>query len=141
MSFSESMDTVFAFLPGLAPFHLFAFSTLLGTQLYQSFVMTKVCFQALPRPAFTTLQKRIFPIYFRGQSLLLVLTAVTFPARSLLSLAQHKGNWVPFVVAGVTAALNLVVYGPRTQQVMIERIHQGTSSIIPSILIGGTEYV
>jgi hypothetical protein len=87
--------------------------------------MTKVCFQALPRSAFTTLQKRVFPIYFQAQSLLLLLTAITFPAHSLVSLVQWKGNWIPFAIAGVTAALNLVVYGPRTQKAMIDRTHQG----------------
>ncbi|KAI1465353.1 uncharacterized protein F4812DRAFT_461661 [Daldinia caldariorum] len=87
----------------LAPIHLFSYSTLLGMELYQSFVMTKVCYQELPRLAFTTLQKRIFPIYFRGM-----------------------GNWIPFAVAGVTALLNLMLYGPRTRQIMIQRIHQET---------------
>ncbi|KAF2794496.1 hypothetical protein K505DRAFT_275084 [Melanomma pulvis-pyrius CBS 109.77] len=126
MMFSQLTSTLSSFVPGLAPFHLLAYSTLLGAELYQSFVVTKVCFQALPRSAFTTLQKRIFPLYFQGQSLLLVLVAVTFPSHSVLSLAQKKGDWIPFVIAGVTAVLNLVIYGPRTQKVMVDRIHQET---------------
>lgn len=110
----------------LAPLHVLSFSTLLGTQLYQSFVMTKVCHQALPRTAFTTLQKRIFPIYFRGQTLLLFITAATIPPYGPWTLKASKSNWVPFVVAGVTALLNLVVYGPRTRQIMVDRIYQET---------------
>ncbi|KAK0733142.1 hypothetical protein B0T26DRAFT_616456, partial [Lasiosphaeria miniovina] len=110
----------------LAPYHLLFFSTLLGTELYQSFVMTKVCFQALPRSAFTTLQKRVFPLYFRGQSLLLVLAAATVPPLGPLSLVQRKADWIPFAVAGATAALNLVRYGPRARQAMIERVHHET---------------
>lgn len=109
----------------LGPLHIFFYSSLLGTELYQSFVLTKVCFNALPRSAFTTLQKRLFPVYFRGQALLLLLTAVTIPPTGPLSLVASKANWIPFTIAGVTAALNLLIYGPRTQQAMIERIHQG----------------
>ncbi|SPQ26472.1 3bfbf0cb-2ea7-4c18-931f-236460dde96c [Thermothielavioides terrestris] len=90
----------------LAPFHLLLYSTLLGTELYQTFVNTKVCYVTLPRSAFTTLQKRIFPIYFRSQS--------------------KRADWVPFAVAGVTALLNCLVYGPRTQKAMVDCIHQET---------------
>ncbi|KAL2192839.1 hypothetical protein P885DRAFT_5136, partial [Corynascus similis CBS 632.67] len=61
------------------PYHLLFYSTLLGTELFQSFVNTKVCFVALPRSAFTTLQKRIFPIYFWAQTTLITLSALTFP--------------------------------------------------------------
>jgi hypothetical protein len=110
----------------LAPIHLIAYSTLLGTELYQSFVMTKVCFQALPKTAFTTLQKRVFPLYFKGQSMLMLLAAATLPPYGPLSLVQSsKLDWIPFAVAGVTAVLNLVVYEPRTRGAMVERIHQG----------------
>jgi hypothetical protein len=110
----------------LAPLHLLSFSALLGTQLYQTFVVTKICFVSLPRGAFTTLQKRLFPIYFRGQSLLLLLTVVTIPSQGPLTLIANKAAWISFAVAGVTATLNLLVYGPRTKQIMIERSHQET---------------
>ncbi|KAI0810419.1 hypothetical protein GGR55DRAFT_679012 [Xylaria sp. FL0064] len=110
----------------LAPLHLLAFSTLLGTQLYQSFVVTKICFVSLPRPAFTTLQKRLFPIYFRSQSLLLLLTVVTVPSRGPLSMIASKAAWIPFAIAGLTATLNCWVYGPRTRQIMLERIQLET---------------
>jgi hypothetical protein len=109
----------------LAPYHLLFYSTLLGTELFQTFVNTKICYMALPRSAFTTLQKRLFPIYFRGQTILLLLTAVTFPPRGLLSLVEHRADWIPYTLAGVTAVLNLVVYGPRTQMAMVDCIHQG----------------
>ncbi|OTB02939.1 hypothetical protein M426DRAFT_74278 [Hypoxylon sp. CI-4A] len=110
----------------LAPVHLLSYSTLLGMQLYQSFVMTKISYQALPRSSFTTLQKRVFPMYFRGQSLLLLLTAITIPPNGPFTLHASKSNWIPFAIAGATALLNLLVYGPRTRQVMIDRIHQET---------------
>ncbi|KAL7620572.1 hypothetical protein AAE478_009567 [Parahypoxylon ruwenzoriense] len=109
----------------LAPLHILSYSTLLGAELYQTFVMTKVCYQALPKSAFTTLQKRVFPIYFRGQTLLLLLAAITIPPHGPLTLQANKGNWIPFAIAGGTAFLNLMIYGPRTRQIMVDRIHQG----------------
>ncbi|KAJ8108134.1 hypothetical protein OPT61_g8381 [Boeremia exigua] len=110
-------SVIAAAMPSL---HLFAYSTLLGTELYQSFVMTKLAYQALPRSAFTTLQKRVFPVYFQSQTLLLGLVALTLPTS-----AVSQTNLITFTVAGGTALMNLLVYGPRTQQLMIERIHQG----------------
>lgn len=95
----------------------------------QSFVMTKICFQALPMPQFTTLQKKVFPIYFKLQVGLLALTAATHPPLSLLSLSKHWWEYVPLAVALGVSGLNLVVYGPRTEKVMIERVHQGQSRV------------
>jgi hypothetical protein len=111
-------------VPILAPVHLLAYSALLGTELYQSFIMTKVSYQALPRSAFTTLQKRVFPAYFQTQSLGLLLVALTAPPYGPVSLLQAKTEWMSFVVAGLTAGLNLLVYGPRTKDLMVERVHQ-----------------
>ncbi|KAH6865197.1 hypothetical protein BKA58DRAFT_322228 [Alternaria rosae] len=116
-------DYVAAVLP---PVHLLAYSTLLGTELYQTFVMTKVSYQALPRSAFTTLQKRVFPIYFQSQSILLLIVAATCPPQGALSLLAEKSDWIAFAIAGVTAGLNLVKFGPRTKDLMIERVHQAT---------------
>ena len=90
--------------------------------------MTKICFNALPISAFTTLQKRVFPAYFRIQSLLLLLTAATHPPYGPLSLVRLPGDWIPLAFGGVLAALNLIIYGPRTQEMMIDRIHQGQFS-------------
>ncbi|KAI1500206.1 hypothetical protein F5X99DRAFT_410356 [Biscogniauxia marginata] len=110
----------------LAPLHLLFFSALLGAELYQSFLVTKICFSALPRPSFVSLQQRLFPAYFRAQSLLLLLAAATVPPSGPSSLAAKKGAWIPLAVAGAAALLNLVLYGPRTKQLMIERAHQET---------------
>jgi hypothetical protein len=108
----------------LPPFHLLAYSTLLGTELYQSFLMVKIAYQALPRSAFTSLQKRVFPIYFRIQSLLLLVVAATASPRGPLSLWENNPDWISFVVAGLTAGLNLLIFGPKTQELMIQRVHQ-----------------
>lgn len=109
----------------LAPCHMLLYSALLGTELFQTFVNTKVCFNALPRSAFTTLQKRIFPIYFRGQVILLLLTAMTFPPHGLPSLVRRKSDWIPHIVAGATALLNVFVYEPATRAAMVACTHQG----------------
>lgn len=92
--------------------------------------MTKVCFQVLPMPQFTTLQKKIFPLYFKLQTGLVALVVVTHPPMSLASLINGWWDYVPLAVALGVSTLNLVVYGPRTQEVMIERIHQGKESHI-----------
>ena len=112
--------------------HFLLYSTLLGTELYQTFILTKVTFQALPRPAFITLQKRLFPVYFRIQTFLLVLTAVTFPPRGLLSLSEAKLDGALFFMAGVTAMGNLIVYEPRTQAAMdaVAKVGQGMKLIL-----------
>ena len=90
--------------------------------------MTKINYQALPISAFTTLQKRAFPLYFQTQSLLLALTAATVPPYGLVSLAGSSGDAITLGVAGAMAALNLLRYGPSTSRAMVERTHQGTRS-------------
>jgi hypothetical protein len=109
----------------LPPIHLLAYSTLLGTELYQSFMMTKISYQALPRAAFTTLQKRVFPVYFQSQSLLILLVTLTSPPHRPSAVMQDKCAWLPLLIAAMTAGLNLVVYGPRTQDLMVQRVHRG----------------
>ena len=52
--------------------------------------MTKVAYLALPTSAFTTLQKKVFPVYFQLQSLLLVATALTYPPTSVLALFRAQ---------------------------------------------------
>lgn len=128
----SSNDAVNSLVPRVfgntAPYHLLLYSALLGTELFQTFVNTKVCFLALPRSAFTSLQKRLFPIYFATQTVLVVLSALTFPPHGLSSLILQKGDWIPYAVAFGTSLLNLVVYGPRTRRAMVNCIHQGNIS-------------
>jgi hypothetical protein len=120
----------------LPPAHLLAYSTLLGTELYQSFIMTKVSYQALPRSAFTTLQRRVFPIYFQSQSILLLIVAATFPPHGPLSLFGQRGDWIALTMAGLPAALNLLVFGPRTKDLMTERVHQGKNTRVGETIQG-----
>ncbi|KAJ5440186.1 uncharacterized protein N7458_011184 [Penicillium daleae] len=98
----------------LLPYHLLSYGALLGTEVYQSFVNTKLCFQALPMREFLTLQKRLFPVYFKCQVGLAALTAATHPPYSILSLAKDPWGTMPLVVVLVTGSLNWFVFGPRT---------------------------
>ncbi|EWG45113.1 hypothetical protein FVEG_06035 [Fusarium verticillioides 7600] len=113
----------------LAPVHLLCFSTLLGSQLYQTFIVTKVTFKHLPRTPYINLQKTLFPIFFQGQALLLFLTAITLPPYGVLSLIEHKSDWIPFAISGFVSGLNLMVFGPRTRQLMLDRVEQRTLEV------------
>ncbi|EFQ31016.1 uncharacterized protein GLRG_06160 [Colletotrichum graminicola M1.001] len=115
-----------AFMANIAFCHVIPYATLLGTSLFQTFVNTKSCHSELPRSAFTTLQKRLFPVYFRCQAVLLVLTAITFPPYGPSSLLLEKRDWAPLAIVGLTTVANLFIYGPKTRQAMIDRVHQET---------------
>ncbi|KAH7027768.1 uncharacterized protein B0I36DRAFT_364922 [Microdochium trichocladiopsis] len=132
----------------LAPVHLLSYSALLGMQLWQSFAVTKITFQALPRSAFTTLNKRIFRAYFLTQSVLVLVTAVTTPTNNLLTLlswlpllratttttttsdnssSPSTATWgITFAIMSVSSLLNLFLWEPRSRQAMIDRTHQET---------------
>ncbi|KAK4096808.1 hypothetical protein N658DRAFT_479975 [Parathielavia hyrcaniae] len=127
LSSLTTLATLFSpLLTNPASYHLLSYSTLLGTSFYQTFINTKICYLALPRSAFTALQKRIFPVYFACQATLLVLSALTFPPHGFVSLVRHKADWVSYVVAFVAAVLNLGLYGPRTAVAMGLWAHQET---------------
>ncbi|KAJ5222074.1 uncharacterized protein N7469_010961 [Penicillium citrinum] len=98
----------------LLPYHLFSYGALLGTELFQTFVNTKLCFKYLPMREFLVLQKRVFPIYFASQVGLVVLTAATHPPYSIFSLVADTSSTVSLAVVLVTGLLNWAVYGPRT---------------------------
>ncbi|KAJ5182496.1 hypothetical protein N7492_000112 [Penicillium capsulatum] len=108
------MDTALKTVGNLLPYHLLSYGALLGTELFQSFVNTKICFQALPMREFIGLQKRIFPVYFGCQVGLAALTAATRPPYSVLSLGQDAWGTTSLVVVLVTGTLNWFVFGPRT---------------------------
>lgn len=127
------------------PYHLLAYGTFLGSQLYQvrlhpilpktllfqvlsltetccyivqSFINTKICYRSLPPQPFHNLNKRLWPVYFRCQLGLALLTVATKP-----------GGWLPpanlsnvlLGVACTMAGLNWYTYGPRTSDAMVER--------------------
>ena len=122
-----------------------SYGTLLGSSIFQSFIGGVVAYNCLPRPQFATLQTAIFPIYFSLQSACPVLLALTYPGSSASknSLLGGGGSTAPSGYTGVLASenrwsvaapmaailaanlLNLVWAGPRTNEIMRLRKHQG----------------
>jgi hypothetical protein len=121
----SKMGSTLSVLASLKPYHLLGYGMLLGTELYQSFFMTKICFQVLPRPAFHTLQKKIFPIYFALQGILVLILIITYPPHSVTSLVRSTSDLVALTFTGVMSLLNYFVYGPCTSAAMMDRTHQG----------------
>ncbi|RMJ28789.1 hypothetical protein PHISP_00336 [Aspergillus sp. HF37] len=98
----------------LLPYHLLSYGALLGSELYQTFINTKICFRALPMREFLVLQKCLFPAYFRTQLGLVALTAATRPPAGIGSFVRHVSDAVPLVIIATTGGLNEWVFGPRT---------------------------
>lgn len=121
----------------------YSYGTLLGSQVFQSFIGGIVAYRALPRPQFSSLQQAIFPIYFSMQTALPVILALTYPGErtamafraSSLSGVLEKQNILhvltPLVAMFVTSLANLVAVGPATTRIMKERKHQGNVTILP----------
>jgi hypothetical protein len=125
-------------------YHIITYGTLLGSNLFQTFLAGPVAFKALPRPSFSVLQQAIFPPYFTFQTALPIILALTWPGEKLASvggavarrnaglsgLLADENRWIaliPVVTMFATSLLNLVLLGPATTKVMRERKHQGKS--------------
>lgn len=63
---------------------------------------------------FLTLQKRLFPVYFKCQVGLAALTAATRPPYSIFSPAKDPWGTIMLVLVVTTGSLNWFIYGPRT---------------------------
>jgi len=124
-------------LGSLAGYHVVTYGTLLGTVAYQSFVGGTVAYKALPRPQFSSLQQKIFPIYFGIQTALPVVLALTYPgsktslgtASSLSGVVAEANRMtvlMPLAAMFVAGLANLVYGGPATTSIMKERKHQET---------------
>ncbi|KAK2767412.1 hypothetical protein FQN54_003568 [Arachnomyces sp. PD_36] len=120
----------------LAPFHVISYGTLLGSQVFQTFVGGIVAFRTLPRPQFATLQTAVFPIYFGLQTALPVIVAITYPGlksiqgqgpSSLYGLLEKENRFttlVPIVTMFATGLANMLVVGPATTKIKDERNRQ-----------------
>lgn len=114
----------------LPPVHLMAWGALVGTDLYQTFINTKLCYNHLPMAQFTNLTKRIFPVYFAIQLGLSVVTILSVPPYGPLAAFMTGSkipvwtSWVPLAVSVACAVWNVFVWGPRASVLMIERVHQ-----------------
>lgn len=133
------------------PYHIIAYGTLLGTEVFQSFIAGVQAYRVLPRPQFATLQSALFPIYFSMQTALPLVLALTFPgavhgaqisattsttswgvstsAGGVFGVFETANRWsvlVPLATTFVTSLVNLVYVGPLTTKIMRERKHQET---------------
>ncbi|KAL4952579.1 hypothetical protein BDW69DRAFT_19756 [Aspergillus filifer] len=115
------------------PFHILSYGTLLGVQIYQSFISGIIAFRALPRPQFSALQAKIFPTYFALQTALPVVVALT-ASRSGQTLGvsgllepEHKFKvLLPLATAFVTGLINFGFLRKMTVETMRQRKHQET---------------
>ncbi|ERT00771.1 uncharacterized protein SPSK_07924 [Sporothrix schenckii 1099-18] len=117
-----------------APYHVLSYGTLLGTTFFHSFVNGIVQFKTLPRPQFSALQARLFPIYFGIQSAVPLVLAITYPgggpnhdSAGITGLLQTSNRWgflVPIATICATGLVNLLVLLPATTKVMAERYSQ-----------------
>ncbi|KAL1873453.1 hypothetical protein VTK73DRAFT_951 [Phialemonium thermophilum] len=112
-----------------APYHILSYGTFLGTTFFHSFINGIVAFRVLPRPQFSALQAKLFPIYFSLQTVLAVILALTYPGsgNSLSSVAgvvAPANRWsvlLPLVCMFLFGLSNLAVIGPATTKCMRER--------------------
>ncbi|KAE8451290.1 hypothetical protein EG329_004455 [Mollisiaceae sp. DMI_Dod_QoI] len=119
-----------------APYHIFTYGTLLGTEFFQTFVGGIISFQVLPRPQFSQLQQKLFPVYFGLQTALPAVLALTYPG-SRTALGPVSGlrgafaevnRWTvlaPLATMFVTSAVNGLYFGPETTRIMRKRKVQG----------------
>lgn len=116
----------------------YRYGTLLGTEVFQSFVAGITAYKVLPRPQFATLQSALFPIYFSMQTALPIILALTFPGErtaigrlpssisGVLDPSLRTHVFAPLAIMFVTALANLSYIGPQTTKIMRERKHQET---------------
>jgi hypothetical protein len=106
----------------------------------KSFIGGVTAYKALPRPQFSSLQQKIFPVYFGMQTILPVVLALTYPgvktrytegvtsASGFRGTFQEANRWsvlAPIAFIFVSGLVNWAFIGPATTAIMIERKHQG----------------
>ncbi|GAA5870808.1 hypothetical protein JCM16303_001591 [Sporobolomyces ruberrimus] len=93
--------------------------TLLGSTLWHGFIGGLVSYRTLPRQQFGNLQSKLFPHYFRLQSIgSLALLGLYHRAGKLIK--SDRNMWVLSVMA-VTSSLNWIIVGPWATAVMKKR--------------------
>jgi hypothetical protein len=120
-----------------------SYGTLLGAQIYQSFIGGTTAYKALPRPQFAALQNKLFPIYFSLQSALPLALALTFPGKfgttdlsSVYGVIAEENRYtvlLPLVTVSVAGLVNMFYLTPLVGRVMKERFQQGLSPLPLSV--------
>ncbi|RMZ87466.1 hypothetical protein DV736_g5307, partial [Chaetothyriales sp. CBS 134916] len=125
-------------LVSAAPYHLLSYGTLLGTEVFQTFIAGIVAFRTIPRAQFVTLQTALFPIYFSIQTALPVVLALTYPAErtaistipagiyGVLDSQNRLRVLTPLAIIFVSAAANKVYIQKEVIKATRERKHQET---------------
>lgn len=96
--------------------HVLSYGTLLGTTLFQTFIVGPVQFTTIPRQQFGNIQAKLTPIYFGIQ----VVTA----AACYFTVSDTTGTYNELLALGVTALgslINLLLVGPKTTSIMQRR--------------------
>jgi hypothetical protein len=112
------------------------YGTLMGSTFYQSFVNGIISYQALPKPMFSQLQQKIFPVYFAMQTALPAVLALTYPGSrgalgppssfsGVLAESNRFSVLVPLATMFITGLANVAYIGPATTRIMRERKVQG----------------
>ncbi|KAF1816525.1 hypothetical protein P152DRAFT_388370 [Eremomyces bilateralis CBS 781.70] len=115
------------------PYHILSYGTLLGANLYNTFVASILSFRTLPRPHFSALQSASFPIYFTIQTALPLAMALTYPSPSTSSsgpraLLAHGtlATKTLLAIMFLGGLVNKAVLGPMTNAAMRRRKAQET---------------
>lgn len=107
-----------AILKSGLPYHLLAYSIVLGATTYQSFYSGIVAFRCLDYKNFSTLQAHVFPNYFRFQAVAsLVLLA-------LPAFGRDRVSTISLGVAAVGSLINALYLGPVNHDLSVQRIKQ-----------------
>ncbi|KAI0180971.1 hypothetical protein GGR52DRAFT_567222 [Hypoxylon sp. FL1284] len=121
-----------------APYHILSYGTLLGTQVFHTFVNSVSSFKVLERPQFAILQRALFPTYFGIQAAAPVLLAITYPGgtnilkgldtpSSLAGVFHSSNRWgvlLPLGTILATGLVNLAYFLPETNKVTALRRKQ-----------------
>jgi len=128
------------FSPG--PYHILSYGTLLGTQVFHTFINATASFKVLERPQFAILQRALFPAYFGIQTVVPAILALTYSGRQTilgalegslqvprgLSGVLHESNrWTvlaPLATMFVTGLVNWTYLLPETNKVTAKRRQQ-----------------
>ncbi|KAM0820575.1 hypothetical protein AB5N19_06394 [Seiridium cardinale] len=122
----------------LGPYHILSYGTLLGTQVFHTFINATASFKTLERPQFATLQRAIFPAYFGIQTILPVALALTYPGSRIAAsgiqgaLLNEANRWdvaAPLATIFVTGLINWAYCLPVTNSITDKRRAQGMDSL------------
>ncbi|KAI2626566.1 hypothetical protein GGR54DRAFT_591537 [Hypoxylon sp. NC1633] len=119
----------------VAPYHILSYGTLLGTQVFHTFINAPDSFKVLERQQFAILQRKLFPSYFAIQTTVPAILALTYPGTKNLvgefSIPSgfagtfHESNrWAVLLPLGtmlVTGLVNLAYLLPKTNDITARR--------------------